>query len=47
MELSHPMWNAVSLGRIIIGVIVVMIAFAVVTTVFGDRKGKSNAPDAT
>src|SRR4030088_2154212 len=43
MELSHPMGNAVSLGRNNYRVIAAMIAFAVLTTVFGDKKGKSDA----
>jgi hypothetical protein len=42
---SYPIpWGTLFLwAAIIIGVIVVMIAFAVLTTVFGDRKGKSDA----
>ena len=37
------MGNAVSLGRNNYRVIAAMIAFAVLTTVFGDKKGKSDA----
>jgi hypothetical protein len=38
-------WGTLFLwAAIIIGVIVVMITFAVLTTVFGDRNRKSDAP---